>query len=107
MKTRCSEIYLPVSHCGKRRQGNVPLTTCSCTNTTLSIRGVWQTENRFGLVFKIPNHPKIWHPFRWFSNRNCVQSATQTKSDKITLLAFIVHQLQINQMTDNVIVTVY
>jgi len=37
-----------------------------------------------------PNRPKIWHPYRCFSDRNCVQSAVQIKSDKITLLAFSV-----------------
>jgi len=34
------------------------------------------------LVFKNLNRPKIWHPFGQFSNRNCVQSTIQTKSDK-------------------------
>jgi len=29
-----------------------------------------------------PNHPKIWHPCRWLSDRTCVQSAVQIKSDK-------------------------
>jgi len=28
------------------------------------------------------NHPKIWHPFRRFSNRDCMQSAILIKSDK-------------------------
>ena len=28
------------------------------------------------------NHPKMWHPFRRLSNRNCVKSAIHIKSDK-------------------------
>jgi len=33
-------------------------------------------------VSKEPNRPKIRHLFRWFSNRNRVQSTIQIKSDK-------------------------
>jgi len=29
-----------------------------------------------------PNHSKIWHPYKRFSDRNFVQSAIQIKSDK-------------------------
>jgi len=43
---------------------------------------VQKTKNQFGLGFKKPNRPKIWHPFRRFSESNCTQSAIQIKSDK-------------------------
>jgi len=39
-------------------------------------------------VFKKLTCPKIWHPFRWFSDRNHVLSAVQIKSEKKTLLSF-------------------
>jgi len=58
-------------------------------------RGVHKTKIWFGFGCKTskpnPNHPNIWHPCRWFFDRNCMQSAVQIKSHKITLLAFIVH----------------
>jgi len=31
--------------------------------------------------FNKSNRPKIWHPFRRFSDRNCIQSAIQIKSE--------------------------
>ena len=49
----------------------------------LSYRVVLKTENRFGFGLKKPNCPENWHPYMWFSDRNCVQSAIQIKSDKL------------------------
>jgi len=46
-------------------------------------KAVWKTEHRSG-----PNRPKIWHPFRRFSDRNCEQF--KLKVTKITLLPFSV-----------------
>ena len=41
------------------------------------IRDMFKTEIRFGFGFlktePSPNRPKIWHPFRRFFDRNCVQ----------------------------------
>jgi len=33
-------------------------------------------------VFKKPNRPKLWHPFRRFSDRNCTQFTIQIKVNK-------------------------
>jgi len=42
--------------------------------------GVWLTKIGSDLVQKNPNHPNIWHAFRWFSKRNCTQSTIQIQS---------------------------
>ena len=47
------------------------------------ISGVRKPNISFDSVLQKPNHPKIWHPSRRFSDRNCVQFAIQIKSDKI------------------------
>jgi len=60
--------------------------SASMNVNVLYIRDVRKTEIQFGFVNKKsqqnPSRPKIWHPCRRFSNRNCVQSAIQIKSDK-------------------------
>jgi len=44
------------------------------------LRGMRKTENRFGFGVRKHNHPKMWHPFKRFSDRNCMQSTIQIKN---------------------------
>ena len=65
----------------------VLFTTCQLTSKSVNSKYHIQkfgnkgcAENR-NSVFKKLNRPKIWHPFRRSSDRNCMQSAIQIKSD--------------------------
>ena len=51
------------------------------TSTYRSLGMCVKTEICSDSVSKKPNRPKIWHPFRWFSDRNCMESTIQIKSD--------------------------
>ena len=81
------------------------LLSASCWGLGVQISEIW-----FGFRYRIselnPNRPKIWHPYRRFSDRNCMQSTVQIKSDKITLLAFTV-QIKIKIIRDIFVDTLY
>ena len=66
-----------------------PFDLANSVKTLLINRGVWKTEIWFRFRYKKsepnPNHPKNWHLCRWFSDRNCVQSTVQIKSDNNNL----------------------
>jgi len=47
----------------------------------VDFRSVRKTEIRFGFWYKKSEPFKIWHLCRWLSDRNCVRSAVQIKSD--------------------------
>jgi len=65
---------------------DVFLTECPvrlCWNTIGAHRVLRRDAREIeNIRFLKPNSPKVWHPFRQFSDRNCMQYSIQNKSDK-------------------------